>query len=168
MKGSEDLLFDVHDVDQDVTPNGKWESEERIVMAQSEPDFTYQLVYTVLPKAVQSAEGTMTLEEKKLEVLEAEVNKTYSTNSIRSYRAQKVNATMTLQNKGSATINLMRITDDIPGLFEAPSDEQLTVKIDGKAIDDDQYKMEVSEGITIEKEHRSPDGQGHTLSLIHI
>ena len=165
MKGSEDLLFDVHDVDQDVTPNGKWESEERIVMAQSEPDFTYQLVYTVLPKAVQSAEGTMTLEEKKLEVLEAEVNKTYSTNSIRSYRAQKVNATMTLQNKGSATINLMRITDDIPGLFEAPSDEQLTVKIDGKAIDDDQYKMEVSEGITIEKEHRSPDGQGHTMML---
>ena len=121
MKGSEDLLFDVHDVDQDVTPNGKWESEERTVMAQSEPDFTYQLVYTVLPKAVQSAEGSMTLEEKKLEVLEAEVKKSYSTGSLRSYRAQKVQANMTLVNKGSSTINLMRITDDIPGLFEAPS-----------------------------------------------
>ena len=71
MKGSEELLFDIHDVDQDVTPNGKWESEERTVMAQSEPDFTYDLSYTVLPKAVQSSEGSMTLEEKKLEVLEA-------------------------------------------------------------------------------------------------
>ena len=165
MKGSEELLFDVHDVDQDVTPNGKWESEERTVMAQSEPDFTYDLSYTVLPKAVQSAEGTMTLEEKKLEVLEAEVDKSYSTGSLRSYRPQKVQATMTLVNKGSSTINLMRITDDIPGIFEAPDVEQMTIKIDGKAIDDDQYKAELSEGITIEKEHRSPDGQGHTMML---
>ena len=165
MKGSDELLFDVHDVDQDVTPNGKWESEERTVMAQSEPDFTYDLSYTVLPKAVQSAEGTMTLEEKKLEVLEAEVDKSYSTGSLRSYRPQKVQATMTLVNKGSSTINLMRITDDIPGIFEAPDVEQMTIKIDGKAIDDDQYKAELSEGITIEKEHRSPDGQGHTMML---
>ncbi len=165
MKGSDDLLFDVHDVDQDVSPNGKWESEERTVMAQSEPDFTYDLSYTVLPKAVQSSEGTMTLEEKKLEVLEAEVNKTYSTSNLRSYRAQKIQATMTLVNKGSSTINLMRITDDVPGLFEAPTQDQLTIKIDGKAIDDEQYKMELSEGITIEKEHRSPDGQGHTMML---
>jgi hypothetical protein len=72
---------------------------------------------------------------------------------------------MTLVNKGSSTINLMRVTDDIPGLFEAPSPEQMTVKIDGKAIDDDQFKVEFSEGITIEKEHRSPDGQGHTMML---
>tara|TARA_B100000683_G_scaffold193946_1_gene187013 strand:- start:14832 stop:17642 length:2811 start_codon:yes stop_codon:yes gene_type:complete len=165
MKGSDDLLFDIHDVDQDVTPNGKWESEERTVMAQSEPDFTYQLSYTVLPKAMQTAEGTMTLEEKKLEVLEADVEKSYSTGSLRSYRSQKVQATMTLVNKGSSTINLMRITDDIPGIFEAPLPEQMTIKIDGKAIDDDQYKAEISEGITIEKEHRSPDGQGHTMML---
>ena len=165
MKGSEDLLFDVHDVDQDVGPNGKWESDERTVMAQSEPDFTYDLSYTVLPKAVQTSEGTMTLEEKKLEVLEAEVSKTYSTENLRSYRAQKIQATMTLVNKGSSTINLMRITDDIPGLFEAPTKEQLSIKIDGKIIDDDQYKVELSEGITLEKEHRSPDGQGHTMML---
>ena len=165
MKGSDDLLFDIHDVDQDVTPNGKWESEERVVMATSEPDFTYELVYTVLPRALQTSEGSMTLEEKKLDVLEADVDKSYSTGSLRSYRSQKVQSSMTLTNKGSATINLMRVTDDIPGLFEAPSADQLTIKIDGKAIDDDQYKVEMVEGTTIEKEHRSPDGQGHTMTL---
>ena len=165
MKGSDELLFDVHDVDQDVTPNGKWESEERVVMAQSEPDFTYDLSYTVLPRAVQSAEGTMTLEEKKLDVLESKVNKVYSTGSLRSYRSQKVQATLSLTNEGSATINLMRVTDDIPGLFEAPLAEQLSIKLDGKAVDDDQFKVEISEGVTIEKEHRSPDGQGHTMTL---
>ncbi|RJU97016.1 MAG: hypothetical protein DWC10_05625, partial [Candidatus Poseidoniales archaeon] len=165
MKGSDDLLFDIHDVDQDVTPNGKWESEERVVMAQSEPDFTYELVYTVLPRAVQTSEGSMTLEEKKLDVLEADVEKSYSTGSLRSYRNQKVQATMKLTNKGSAPINLMRVTDDIPGLFEAPSADQLTIKLDGKALDDDQFKVEMVEGTTLEKEHRSPDGQGHTMTL---
>ena len=165
MKGSEDLLFDIHDVDQDVTPNGKWESDERVVMAQSEPDFTYDLSYTVLPRAVQSTEGSMTLEEKKLEVLEADVEKHYSNSNLRSYRSQKLTSSMTLTNKGSAVINLMRITDDVPGLFEAPLAEQLTIKLDGKAIDDDQFKVEVSEGVTIEKEHRSPDGNGHTMTL---
>ena len=165
MKGSDDLLFDIQDVDQDVTPNGKWESDERVVMAQSEPDFTYDLSYTVLPRAVQSTEGSMTLEEKTLDVLEAEVEKKYSTGSLRSYRSQKVQANLTLKNEGSATINLMRITDDIPGLFEAPTAEQLTIKLDGKVIDDDQFKVELSEGVTIEKEHRSPDGQGHTMTL---
>jgi len=165
MKGSDDLLFDIQDVDQDVTPNGKWESDERVVMAQSEDDFAYGLSYTGPPRAVQSTEGSMTLEEKKLDVLEAEVEKKYSTGSLRSYRSQKVQANLTLKNAGSATINLMRITDDIPGLFEAPLTEQLTIKLDGKVIDDDQFKVELSEGVTIEKEHRSPDGQGHTMTL---
>ena len=43
MKGSNELLFDISDVEQDVLPNGKWESEDRTVVATSEPDFTYDL-----------------------------------------------------------------------------------------------------------------------------
>ncbi len=165
MKGSDELLFDIHDVDEDVHPYGKWESEERVVMAQSEPDFTYELSYSVLPRAIQSTEGSMKLEEKKLQVLEADISKTYSTSGLRSYRAQKIQSVMTLENKGSSVINLMRITDDIPGLFDAPSQEQLTIKLDGKTIDDDQFKVEMAEGVTIEKEHKSPDGIGHTMTL---
>jgi hypothetical protein len=165
MKGSEELLFDIHDVDEDVHPYGKWESEERVVMAQSEPDFTYELSYSVLPRAIQSTEGSMKLEEKKLQVLEADISKSYSTSGLRSYRAQKIQSVMTLENKGSSVINLMRITDDIPGLFDAPSQEQLTIKLDGKTIDDDQFKVEMAEGVTIEKEHKSPDGIGHTMTL---
>ena len=165
MKGSEELLFDIHDVDEDVHPYGKWESEERVVMAQSEPDFTYELSYSVLPRAIQSTEGSMKLEEKKLQVLEADISKAYSTSGLRSYRAQKIQSVMVLENKGSSVINLMRITDDIPGLFDAPTKEQLTIKLDGKTIDDDQFKVEMAEGVTIEKEHKSPDGIGHTMTL---
>ena len=165
MKGSNELLFDIHDVEQDVLPNGKWESEDRTVVANSEPDFTYDLSYTILPHAARSTEGSMKLEENVFDILEAEVNKNYSTAGLRSYRNQKVKSSITLVNKGSATINLMRITDDIPGLFEAPDLESMRISVAGVELEADQYKAEISSGITLEKEHRSPDGDGHTLTM---
>ncbi len=53
----------------------------------------------------------------------------------------------------------MRITDDIPGLFQAPEMDAMTIIIDGKELPEDQWKGELSTGITLEKEHRSPDGR---------
>ena len=96
MKGSNELLFDISDVDDDVLPNGKWESDERVVEATSEPDFTYDLSYTILPRAVRSTEGSISLEESSFDVLEADVEKSYSTTGLRSYRSQKVGASLKL------------------------------------------------------------------------
>ena len=165
MKGSNELLFDISDVEQDVLPNGKWESEDRTVVATSEPDFTYDLSYTILPHAVRSTEGSMKLEENSFDVLEAKLSKKYSTTGLRSYRNQNVSTSISLKNEGSATINLMRITDDIPGLFEAPDLESMKIIVDGKELEVEQYKAEVSSGITLEKEYKSPDGDGHTLTM---
>ena len=41
----------------------------------------------------------------------------------------------------------------------------MTIIIDGKELPEDQWKGELSNGITLEKEHRSPDGEGHTMTL---
>jgi len=165
MKGSDDLLFDVSDVKEDVHPQGKWESEERTVMATAEPDFTYDLSYTVLPRATRKTEGTLKLEESTFTVVDAEISKNYSTDTLRSFRQQGVKATLSVKNTGSATINLMRITDDIPGLFEAPDMDAMVISVNGKELSRDQWKGELSSGITLEKEHRSPDGDGHTMTL---
>ncbi|MBT61449.1 MAG: hypothetical protein CMA63_07875 [Euryarchaeota archaeon] len=169
MKGSDDLLFDIHDVKQDVLPHGKWESDERTVMAHSKPDFATELAYTILPRASRSTEGTITLESKMLQIVEAKLEKTYSTSGLRSYRSQKVNACLTMTNSGSSDIVLMRITDDIPGLFEAPDPATIVIKIDGKVLEADEaksgYEVEVINGITLEKMNRSPDGDGFTLAL---
>ena len=165
MKGSESLLFDVSDVKEDVHPQGKWESEERTVMATAEPDFTYDLSYTVLPRATRKTEGTLKLEESKFTVVDAEISKTYSTDTLRSFREQDIEAAIVVKNTGSATINLMRITDDIPGIFEAPDMDAVTISVNGKELSGDQWKGELSSGITLEKEHRSPDGDGHTMTL---
>ena len=165
MKGSDDLLFDISDVRQDVKPHGKWESEERTVMAQSKPDFATELAYTILPRASRSTEGSISLEAKTLQVVEANLEKVYSTTGLRSYRSQKVTACLTLSNNGSSDINLMRITDDVPGLFDAPDVSAMTVKINGKELDAEQIKTEINSGITLEKTNRSPDGDGHTLTI---
>ena len=165
MKGSDDLLFDINDVRQDVKPHGKWESEERTVMAQSKPDFATELAYTILPRASRSTEGSISLQSKTLQVVEANLEKVYSTSGLRSYRSQKVTACLTLSNNGSSDINLMRITDDVPGLFDAPDVSSMTVKINGKELDAEQIKTEITSGITLEKTNRSPDGDGHTLTI---
>jgi uncharacterized repeat protein (TIGR01451 family) len=165
MKGSDDLLFDINDVRQDVKPHGKWESEERTVMAQSKPDFATELAYTILPRASRSTEGSIGLQAKTLQVVEANLEKVYSTSGLRSYRSQKVTACLTLSNNGSSDINLMRITDDVPGLFDAPDVSAMTIKINGKELDAEQIKTEINSGITLEKVNRSPDGDGHTLTI---
>ena len=165
MKGSDDLLFDISDVAEDVLPDSRWESETVTVESNGKPDFTWDLGYTVLPRATHSTEGTLELEASTFEVLDASVAKKYSKTVLPSYRRHELSATVTITNDGSSPINLIRLTDDIPGLFDAPAAEDISVKINGNNMSDEQFKAEVAHGISIEKEMRSPDGDGHTLSM---
>jgi len=165
MKGSEDLLFDIVDVKDDVLPDSRWESETVTVESTGKPDFTWDLGYTVLPKASHTTEGSLELQPSTFEVLDSTLTKAYSKTVLPSYREQQLTAKLTIKNEGSAPINLMRLTDDIPGLFRAPAVEDISIKVNGTDLVPDQFKAEVSEGITIEKEMRSPDGNGHTLTM---
>ncbi|MBT7938308.1 MAG: hypothetical protein HN696_04015 [Euryarchaeota archaeon] len=59
----------------------------------------------------------------------------------------------------------MRITDDIPGLFNALDTESLTINIDGERMSAEQFRAELKDGVSLEEFRRSPDGDGHTLEL---
>ena len=48
--------------------------------------FYLRFIYTILPHAVRSTEGSMKLQEASFDVLEADVSKKYSTTGLRSYR----------------------------------------------------------------------------------
>ena len=165
MKGSDDLLFDISDVAEDVLPDSRWESETVTVESNGKPDFTWDLGYTVLPRASHSTEGTLELEPSTFEVLDASIAKKYSKTVLPSYRRHDLSATITITNDGSSPINLIRLTDDIPGLFDAPAAEDIAVKMNGSNMSEEQFKAEIAHGISIEKEMRSPDGDGHTLSM---
>ena len=165
MKGSEDLLFDISDVSEDVLPEGRWESDTVTVESTGKPDFTWDLGYTVLPRASHSTSGVIELEPSRFEVLDASVSKEYSKTVLPSYRKHDLNAKISIKNEGSSPINLIRLTDDIPGLFDAPAVEDISVKIGKTDVSADQFKGEIAEGVSIEKEMRSPDGAGYTLSM---
>jgi uncharacterized repeat protein (TIGR01451 family) len=165
MKGSDDLLFDISDVKEDVLPDSRWESDAVTVESTGKPDFTWDLGYTVLPRASHSTEGTIELQASTFEVLDASVIKKYSKTVLPSYRRHDLTAVITIKNEGSSPINAMRLTDDIPGLFDAPAAEDISVRTSGNDLTEAQFKAEISEGVTIEKEMRSPDGAGHTLNM---
>jgi hypothetical protein len=165
MSGSDEMLFDISDVEDDVLPDCSWESEIKVVEATEQPVFTNELGYTVLPRVTHSTVGNIDLEEQVFQVLEASVDKNYDAEVLRSYREQVVGATMTIANSGSSDINLMRITDDIPGLFSAPDLDALRIHMNGKLLSADQYRAELKEGVSLEDFRRSPDGAGHTLTL---
>jgi uncharacterized repeat protein (TIGR01451 family) len=165
MKGNEDLLFDIADVAEDVLPDSRWESDSVTVESNGKPDFTWDLGYTVLPRASHSTEGSLELQPSTFEVLDANIKKMYSKTILPSYRRHDLSASITIKNNGSSPINLLRLTDDIPGLFDAPAVEDISVKVGNSDMTEDQFKAEISQGVTIEKEMRSPDGAGHTLTM---
>ena len=163
--GSDNLLFDITDVEKDVQPDGRWESEVVVVPATEEPNFNQELGFTVIPRVTHSTEGSIDLEEYVIKVLEADVTKTYSTEILRTFREANVNAEISIKNTGTATINLMRLTDDVPGIFNSPDTEQVACTIDGNELVSDQFRIEVREGVTLEETALSPDGTGHTMLL---
>ena len=172
MSGSDSMLFDVKDVPEDVEPDdpsgnekSEWRSEFKVVEGTERPDFTIQLGYTVLPKCSRSTSGIIELEQIELEVLDAQMSKKYDVGILRSYRPQTVSATISVKNTGSATINLLRIIDDLPGLFMPPDANSIVVGMDGEEISSEQIRAEFTSGITLEDTHKSPDGPGNTLKL---
>jgi hypothetical protein len=172
MSGSDTMLFDVKDVPEDVEPDdpsgnekSEWRSEFKVVEGTERPDFTIQLGYTVLPKCSKSTSGTIELEQIELEVLDAEMTKKYDVGILRSYRPQTVSATISVKNTGSATINLLRIMDDLPGLFMPPDANSIIVGMDGEEVSSEQIRAEFSTGVTLEETNKSPDGPGNTLKL---
>ena len=50
----------------------------------------------------------------RLTVLDAEILKKFDRSRIRTYVSSDIEATITVENKGSAPINVMRLLDDIP------------------------------------------------------
>ena len=72
---------------------------ERLWLSQN-LTFATELAYTILPRASRSTEGSITLESKTLQVVEANLEKTFSTSGLRSYRSQKVTATLKLDQRG--------------------------------------------------------------------
>ena len=163
--GRESPILDLSDLRQDIPPEGSWESMEKRVESDDQPSFTQEVRYSILPRVSVQSSGSITTSEQNLSVLDAQILKRFDISRIKSYVSSDLEATITIENTGSATINVMRIIDDIPGIFIPPSLEKVNVEIEGLELSDDQYRIEVINGNQIEEKLISPDNPGHALRI---
>ena len=166
LAGREDPILDASDLRVDLPPEGSWDSMVKTVKSEDQPRFTFPtLSYSILPRASAISRGEVSLKEQKLTVLDAEILKKYDKSRIRSFIGSDVEATITVENTGSATINVMRLMDDIPGIFEPPSSDSISIEMGGSELNEDQFRVEVVNGIQLEEKMVSPDGSGHSLRV---
>ena len=163
--GRDSPILDLSDLRQDIPPEGSWESMEKRVESDDQPSFTQEVRYSILPRVSVESSGTVTVSEQNLSILDAQILKRFDISRIKSYVSSDLEATITIENTGSATINVMRIIDDVPGIFLPPSLEKVHVEIEGLDLSGDQYRIEVINGNQIEEKLISPDNPGHALRI---
>ena len=164
LSGREQPILEISDLRQDVPPEGSWSSMEKRVESDT-PSFTHEFRSSILPRVSVTSNGTINLKEQELTVLEAELSKQYDKSRIKSFISAEVEATITVENTGSAPINVMRLLDDVPGIFSPPSESDVNIEIEGTDLTEEQYTIEVIDGIQLEERMISPDGNGYSLRI---
>ena len=165
LAGRSDPFLEVEDIREDIPPEGLWDSIEKRVEAINKPNFTHEINYSILPRVNVESNGILELKERSFKVLDADVNKQYSISRIRSYVESDLECISVIENTGSAPINVMRLLDDIPGIFSPPGTNQVRIEMEGSDLNDDQYRIEVVDGTQLEEQMVSPDSQGHALRI---
>ena len=163
--GREEPILDVSDIRQDVPPEGKWDSMAKRVESDDQPSFTQEIRFSILPRVSVQSSGTIELKEQQLTVLDAILQKRYDKSRIKSYISSNIETVITLENNGTSEINVLRVLDDVPGIFETPSVEDISIEIEGTELKEEQYRIDVVNGTQLEDKHVSPDGDGHSLRM---
>ena len=163
--GREEPILDVSDIRQDVPPEGKWDSMVKRVESDDQPSFTQEIRFSILPRVSVQSSGTIELKEQHLTVLDATLQKRFDKSRIKSYISSDVETVITLENNGTSEINVLRVLDDIPGIFETPSVEDISIEIEGTELKKDQYRIDVVNGTQLEDKHISPDSEGHSIRM---
>ncbi len=101
----------------------------------------------------------------QLTVLDAILQKRYDKSRIKSYISSNIETVITLENNGTSEINVLRVLDDVPGIFETPSVDDISIEIEGTELKEEQYRIDVVNGTQLEDKHVSPDGDGHSLRM---
>ena len=163
--GREAPILEVSDLRQDIPPEGSWESMVKRVESEDQPSFSQEVKYSILPRVSVHSNGLVNINEQKLAIIDATINKRYDVSRIKSYVPSNIEAVITIQNTGSATINVMRVLDDVPGIFEPPSTHKIQIEIEGADLSADQYRVDIINGNQLEEKLISPDNPGHALRI---
>ncbi len=157
--------MEVSDIRQDVPPEGKWDSMVKRVESDDQPSFTQEIRFSILPRVSVQSSGTVELKEQQLTVLDAALQKRFDKSRIKSYISSKIETVITLENTGTSEINVLRVLDDIPGIFDTPNTEDISIEIEGTELKQEQYRIDLVNGTQLEEKYVSPDREGNSLRM---
>ena len=104
------------------------------------------------------------LRPKSLPIVDARVEKGYDRSRIRSYTEDVVHTNISIENVGTSTINLIRVVDDLPHIFDKISMESLSVSINSRIIEHENMRLDLVDGRNLTLEEAT--GDGHTIQLL--
>jgi len=154
--GDENTEFETVSEDPDVVVNPKqeWTSDSWDVTSEDEPTCSEYVLYTVEPKIEEVLSMSSTIQPIDLKVLALEGTKEFSLNELKSYRKTTLNVSIDVVTRGKAPIDIIHMEDTIPTDFSNPEKEDFEIKIEGKAIPDDDFSFTFEpsgEDISIER-----------------
>ncbi len=118
----------------------EWISKDWTVVSKAIPTFGKKLQFKIIPTTVKSFSANISIEEKELPILWAEVRKIYNISEVASYTNTPLEVKSLIINKGNAEINQIKIKESIPENFTPPALKNIKLFIDGKELDTSKIK----------------------------
>ena len=162
--GREEPLLSISGMKEVVRPMAKWESQSVPYASNERPRFTQKIQSSVAPAIDIGSAGSLILRSKSLPIVDARVEKGYAKSRIRSYTEDVVQTKIKVENVGSATINLLRMVDDLPPIFEKVKLSDISVEIGSRVVDTENMRLDIVDGRSLTVEEIS--GDGHTIQLL--
>lgn len=162
--GREEPLLSISGMREIVRPMAKWESQSVPYASNERPRFTQKIQSSVAPVIDIGSAGSLILRSKSLPIVDARVEKGYAKSRIRSYTEDVVQTEIKVENVGSATINLLRMVDDLPPIFEKVKLSDISVEIGSRIVDTENMRLDIVDGRSLTVEEIS--GDGHTIQLL--
>ena len=162
--GREEPLLSISGMREVVRPMAKWESQSVPYASNERPRFTQKIQSSVAPAIDIGSAGSLILRSKSLPIVDARVEKGYAKSRIRSYTEDVVQTKIKVENVGSATINLLRMVDDLPPIFEKVKLSDISVEIGSRVVDTENMRLDIVDGRSLTVEEVS--GGGHTIQLL--
>ncbi|MEC8548565.1 MAG: hypothetical protein VXY31_04515 [Candidatus Thermoplasmatota archaeon] len=162
--GREEPLLSISGMREVVRPMAKWESQSVPYASNERPRFTQKIQSSVAPAIDIGSAGSLILRSKSLPIVDARVEKGYAKSRIRSYTEDVVQTKIKVENVGSATINLLRMVDDLPPIFEKVKLSDISVEIGSRVVDTENMRLDIVDGRSLTVEEVS--GDGHTIQLL--
>ena len=120
-----------------LSPGEKYETENWEVKDEKEPHFSRKISYSITCEEKKSSKILVTVDDNKFDIVDMELNKTFSEKELKSFEESNINNKLVIKNIGTIPINALMVREVIPGDFIAPNN-----------LDD--YKIRLSSGLAIQ------------------